>query len=165
MDHVVDDATRAQRIEVVGAFQNNLRNVSLTLPVGALTVFTGVSGFGKSSLLFGVLAAESQRQLNFTYPAYVRNRLPHLGAPHVTTTRAYRAGRGAEQHQAIFGIEPLSYGGHGLSPSRTCRAARCRRRSDHSQGLGRRASAGGSLRSGPRDRCPSPDRRDRRRRP
>lgn len=51
MDHVVDDATRAQRIEVVGAFQNNLRNVSLTLPVGALTVFTGVSGSGKSSLV------------------------------------------------------------------------------------------------------------------
>jgi excinuclease UvrABC ATPase subunit len=70
-------------IEIVGARQNNLRDVSLSIPVGRLTVFTGVSGSGKSSLVFGVLAAESQRQLNFTYPAYVRNRLPHLGTPHV----------------------------------------------------------------------------------
>lgn len=71
------------KIEVVGASQNNLRNISLSIPVDALTVFTGVSGSGKSSLVFGVLAAESQRQINFTYPAYVRNRLPHLGTPHV----------------------------------------------------------------------------------
>ncbi|GAN59388.1 excinuclease ABC subunit A [Acetobacter cibinongensis] len=70
-------------IEVLNATQNNLRGVSVSIPVGKITAFTGVSGSGKSSLVFGVLAAESQRQLNFTYPAYVRNRLPHGGTPQV----------------------------------------------------------------------------------
>ncbi|AFW02640.1 excinuclease ABC subunit A [Gluconobacter oxydans] len=70
-------------IEVLNATQNNLRGVSVAIPVGKITTFTGVSGSGKSSLVFGVLAAESQRQLNFTYPAYVRNRLPHGGTPQV----------------------------------------------------------------------------------
>ncbi|WP_415769043.1 ATP-binding cassette domain-containing protein [Pseudomonas sp. LB3P38] len=80
---MAEKSSLAAMIEVVGACQNNLRNISVSIPVGELTVFTGVSGSGKSSLVFGVLAAESQRQLNFTYPAYVRNRLPHLGTPHV----------------------------------------------------------------------------------
>lgn len=70
-------------IKVSNATQNNLQGVSITIPVGKITVFTGVSGSGKSSLVFGVLAAESQRQLNFTYPTYVRNRLPRGGIPHV----------------------------------------------------------------------------------
>lgn len=83
MVRVPEESSVAAGIEVVGACQNNLRNISVSIPVGELTVFTGVSGSGKSSLVFGVLAAESQRQLNFTYPAYVRNRLPHLGMPHV----------------------------------------------------------------------------------
>lgn len=68
-------------IEVIEAYQNNLKHVSVALPVGQITVFTGVSGSGKSSLVFGVLAAESQRQLNFTFPAYLRNRLPQSGTP------------------------------------------------------------------------------------
>ncbi|MFE8103757.1 excinuclease ABC subunit UvrA [Brenneria goodwinii] len=72
-----------QWIKVVNATQNNLQGVSVAIPVGQITVFTGVSGSGKSSLAFGVLAAESQRQLNFTYPSYVRNRLPHAGIPQV----------------------------------------------------------------------------------
>ncbi|GBR55380.1 ABC transporter related protein [Neokomagataea thailandica NBRC 106555] len=70
-------------IDVSNATQNNLRGVSISIPVGKITAFTGVSGSGKSSLVFGVLAAESQRQLNFTYPTYVRNRLPHGGTPQV----------------------------------------------------------------------------------
>lgn len=70
-------------IEVIDAHQNNLKNISVTLPVGEITVFTGVSGSGKSSLVFGILAAESQRQLNFTFPSYLRNRLPQSGTPQV----------------------------------------------------------------------------------
>ena len=70
-------------VRVVGARQHNLRDVSLTLPKQKLTVVTGVSGSGKSSLVFDVLAAESQRQLNETFPAFVRTRLPHRGRPEV----------------------------------------------------------------------------------
>ncbi|MEU9832692.1 excinuclease ABC subunit UvrA [Streptosporangium sp. NPDC048047] len=68
-------------IEITGARQNNLRNVSLKIPKQRITVFTGVSGSGKSSLVFGTIAAESQRQLNETFPAFVRNRLPKYGRP------------------------------------------------------------------------------------
>ncbi len=70
-----------QWIEVTNATQNNLKNISVKVPVNKITAFTGVSGSGKSSLVFGVLAAESQRQLNFTYPTFLRNRLPHGGIP------------------------------------------------------------------------------------
>ena len=70
-------------IVVRGARENNLRDVDLRLPFGKITVFTGVSGSGKSSLVFDTIAAESQRQLNETMPAFVRNRLPQLGKPDV----------------------------------------------------------------------------------
>ncbi|MQY33695.1 UvrABC system protein A [Streptomyces sp. RB17] len=63
------------------ARQNNLKGVSLRIPKGRLTVFTGVSGSGKSSLVFGTIAVESQRQLNETYPAFIRNRLPKFERP------------------------------------------------------------------------------------
>ncbi|WP_301405925.1 hypothetical protein, partial [Enterococcus entomosocium] len=56
-------------IRVVGARENNLRDVSVTLPKRRLTVFTGVSGSGKSSLVFDTIAAESQRMINETYSA------------------------------------------------------------------------------------------------
>jgi len=68
-------------IEVRGARENNLKNVSLRIPRRKLTVFTGVSGSGKSSLVFDTVAAEAQRQLNETFTAFVRNRLPHYGQP------------------------------------------------------------------------------------
>jgi excinuclease UvrABC ATPase subunit len=69
------------RIWVVGARENNLKNVTVAIPKGRIVVFTGVSGSGKSSLVFDTIAAESQRQLNETFPAFVRNRLPHYGQP------------------------------------------------------------------------------------
>lgn len=68
-------------IHVKGARENNLKDVSLSIPKHKITVFTGVSGSGKSSLVFDTIAAESQRQLNETYPSFIRHRLPHLGQP------------------------------------------------------------------------------------
>lgn len=61
--------------------QNNLKNISLKIPKQKLVVFTGVSGSGKSSIVFDTIAAESQRQMNETYSAYVRGRLPKYEKP------------------------------------------------------------------------------------
>ncbi|MGG4393955.1 excinuclease ABC subunit UvrA [Paenibacillus thiaminolyticus] len=70
-------------IHVAGARENNLKNVTLSIPKKKITVFTGVSGSGKSSLVFDTIAAESQRQLNDTFTSFVRHRLPHYGQPDV----------------------------------------------------------------------------------
>ncbi|MBS5537633.1 MAG: ATP-binding cassette domain-containing protein, partial [Lachnospiraceae bacterium] len=69
-------------IIVKGLTQNNLKNISFTIPKGKITVFAGVSGSGKSSIVFDTLAAEAQRQMNATYPAYVQGRLPKFRKPH-----------------------------------------------------------------------------------
>ncbi|WP_017586735.1 ATP-binding cassette domain-containing protein [Nocardiopsis ganjiahuensis] len=73
--------SRDRGITVVGARENNLRGVDLTLPRERLTVFTGVSGSGKSSLVYGTIAAESQRQLNEAHDSFTRSRMAHLGVP------------------------------------------------------------------------------------
>ncbi len=70
-------------IRVHGARQNNLKDFSLELPKRRLTVFTGVSGSGKSSLVFGTIAAESQRLINETYSAFVQGFMPTLARPEV----------------------------------------------------------------------------------
>jgi len=70
-------------IRVRGARENNLKDLSLEIPKRRLTVFTGVSGSGKSSLVFGTIAAESQRLINETYSAFVQNFMPSLGRPEV----------------------------------------------------------------------------------
>ena len=70
-------------IEVRGARENNLRDVSLDIPKRRLTVFTGVSGSGKSSLVFETIAAESQRLINETYSAFVQGFMPTLARPDV----------------------------------------------------------------------------------
>ena len=66
-----------------GARENNLKDVSVELPKRRLTVFTGVSGSGKSSLVFGTIAAESQRMINETYSAFVQGFMPTLARPEV----------------------------------------------------------------------------------
>jgi excinuclease UvrABC ATPase subunit len=70
-------------IRVIGARVNNLSDVSVEIPKRRLTVFTGVSGSGKSSLVFGTIAAESQRLINETYSAFVQGFMPNLGRPDV----------------------------------------------------------------------------------
>ena len=68
-------------IRVHGARENNLKNISLDIPRRQITVFTGVSGSGKSSLVFDTIAAESQRLINETFSTYVQMFLPRYGQP------------------------------------------------------------------------------------
>lgn len=70
-------------ITIKGLNQNNLKNISLKIPKQKIVVFTGVSGSGKSSIVFDTIAAESQRQMNETYTAFMRGRLPKYEKPKV----------------------------------------------------------------------------------
>ncbi|WP_436764002.1 ATP-binding cassette domain-containing protein [Streptosporangium sp. V21-05] len=74
-------------IEVRGARENNLADISLDIPKRRLTVFTGVSGSGKSSLVFGTIAAESQRLINETYTAFIQSFMQSQGRPDVDALR------------------------------------------------------------------------------
>ncbi|MFD5600208.1 ATP-binding cassette domain-containing protein [Leucobacter sp. NPDC058333] len=78
--HIADSH---DRIRVQGAREHNLKNVSVDLPKRRLTAFTGVSGSGKSSLVFGTIAAESQRLINETYSAFVQGFMPSQSRPDV----------------------------------------------------------------------------------
>lgn len=71
------------RIRVTGARENNLKDIDIQLPKRRLTVFTGVSGSGKSSLVFDTIAAESQRLINETYSAFIQGFMPNLARPEV----------------------------------------------------------------------------------
>ena len=73
----------SQNIVIRGARENNLKGVSLEIPKHQITVFTGVSGSGKSSLVLDTIAAKSRRELNDTFPAFVQQYLPKYGRPHV----------------------------------------------------------------------------------
>ena len=70
-------------IEIRGARENNLKNVSLRIPKRKITIFTGVSGSGKSSIVFDTVASEARRQLNETFSTFVRNFLPRYAQPDV----------------------------------------------------------------------------------
>ncbi|HWE90179.1 MAG TPA: excinuclease ABC subunit UvrA [Pseudonocardiaceae bacterium] len=81
--HAVHRADSHDLIRVHGARENNLKDVSIELPKRRLTVFTGVSGSGKSSLVFATIAAESQRMINETYSTFVQGFMPTLARPDV----------------------------------------------------------------------------------
>jgi excinuclease UvrABC ATPase subunit len=93
-------------ITLTGARENNLKDVTLRIPKGRLTVFTGVSGSGKSSVVFDTIAVESQRQLNETYPWFVRNRLPKFERPHAD---------GLEHLTPAIVVDQRPVGGHSRS--------------------------------------------------
>lgn len=86
---------------VAGARENNLRGVDVRIPKRKLTVFTGVSGSGKSSLVFDTVAAESQRLLNETYPGFVQGFMPSLARPDVERLEGLTAA-------IIVGQEPMA---------------------------------------------------------
>jgi excinuclease UvrABC ATPase subunit len=81
--HALHVADKHDLIRVHGARENNLKDVSVEIPKRRLTVFTGVSGSGKSSLVFDTIAAESQRLINETYSAFVQGFMPTLARPEV----------------------------------------------------------------------------------
>jgi len=73
--------TMQEYIEIRGAHENNLKDVTLKIPKRKITIFTGVSGSGKSSIVFDTIAAEAQRLLNENFSMFVRNFLPHISQP------------------------------------------------------------------------------------
>ncbi|HEY6384508.1 MAG TPA: hypothetical protein VIX91_02380, partial [Candidatus Acidoferrum sp.] len=68
-------------IEIRGARENNLKNVSLRIPKRKITIFTGVSGSGKSSIVFDTVATEAQRQMNENFSMFIRTFLPRYSQP------------------------------------------------------------------------------------
>lgn len=72
-----------EAIVIEGADENNLKHISLKIPKKRITIFTGVSGSGKSSLVLDTIAAKSRRELNETFPSFVQQYLPKYGRPHV----------------------------------------------------------------------------------
>ena len=70
-------------ILIEGATENNLKNLSLKIPKRQITIVTGVSGSGKSSLVLDTIAAKSRRELNDTFPSFTQQYLPKYGRPHV----------------------------------------------------------------------------------
>ncbi|WP_431971786.1 ATP-binding cassette domain-containing protein [Nocardia sp. bgisy134] len=93
-------------IRVHGARVNNLRDVSIELPKRRLTVFTGISGSGKSSLVFGTIAAESQRLINETYSAFVQGFMPTLARPEVDVLEGLTTAISVDQQR--MGGDPRS---------------------------------------------------------
>ncbi|QJY45947.1 ATP-binding cassette domain-containing protein [Pseudonocardia broussonetiae] len=93
-------------IRVTGARVNNLKDVSVELPKRRLTVFTGVSGSGKSSLVFHTIAAESQRMINETYSAFVQGFMPSLARPEVDVLDGLTTAIIVDQQR--MGVDPRS---------------------------------------------------------
>lgn len=92
-------AASTECIEVRGAYENNLRGIDVDIPKRRLTVFTGVSGSGKSSLVFGTIAAESRRLINETYDAFVQGFMPPSPQPEVDGLRHVTAAIMVDQEQ------------------------------------------------------------------
>src|SRR6201984_1469521 len=88
-------------IHIRGAKQNNLKNLDLQIPLNALTVVTGVSGSGKSSLAFDVLYAEGQRRYVETFSAYARQFLDRMNKPHVDAIRGILPAISIDQRRRV----------------------------------------------------------------
>lgn len=104
-DDLAVTGTAHDLIRVLGARENNLTGIDLEIPKRQLTVFTGVSGSGKSSLVFDTIAAESQRLINETYSSFVQGFMPTLARPDVDlleglTTRSSSARSGSAAARA-----------------------------------------------------------------
>ena len=97
-------------IRVQGARVNNLKDISIEIPKRRLTVFTGVSGSGKSSLVFGTIAAESQRLINETYSAFVQGFMPTLARPDVDVLDGLTTAIIVDQER--MGVQPPLDGRH-----------------------------------------------------
>jgi excinuclease UvrABC ATPase subunit len=102
----VAEASKHDTIRVHGARENNLKNIDVELPKRRLTVFTGVSGSGKSSLVFGTIAAESQRLINETYSAFVQGFMPTLSRPDVDVLEGLTTAITVDQER--IGSDPRS---------------------------------------------------------
>lgn len=81
------ETTEQDYIYIEGAYENNLKHVSLRIPKKQISIFTGVSGSGKSTLVLDTIAAKSRRELNETFPSFVQQYLPKYGRPHVDNIR------------------------------------------------------------------------------
>ncbi|GAB4003812.1 hypothetical protein GCM10029992_47030 [Glycomyces albus] len=118
-------------ISVRGARENNLKDVSVELPKRRLTVFTGVSGSGKSSLVFDTIASESQRLINETYPAFLQGFMPSLNRPEVDVLSGLTTAIIVDQER--MGANPARPSARSPTPTRSCGSC--------SAGSGRRRSA------------------------
>ena len=85
-------------IEILGASENNLKHIDVTIPKGGLVVFAGVSGSGKSSLAFDTIAVESEREWQQSYPLFLRNKMPHYDRPKVDEIRNLTPAVVVDQH-------------------------------------------------------------------
>jgi chloramphenicol 3-O-phosphotransferase len=84
-------------IEIRGARENNLKNVSLRIPKRKITIFTGVSGSGKSSIVFDTVATEAQRQMNENFSMFIRTFLPRYSPPDVDAREPKHADGGGPE--------------------------------------------------------------------
>ena len=85
-------------IEIIGAAENNLKHIDVTIPKGKLVVFAGVSGSGKSSLAFDTVAVESEREWQQSYPLFLRNKMPHYDRPKMDEIRNLTPAIVVDQH-------------------------------------------------------------------
>ncbi len=85
-------------IKIIGASENNLKHIDVTIPKGELVVFAGVSGSGKSSLAFDTVAVESSREWQQSYPLFLRNKMPHYDRPKVDEIRNLTPAIVVDQH-------------------------------------------------------------------
>lgn len=90
----------ADGMEIIGAFENNLKHIDVTIPKGKLVLFAGVSGSGKSSLAFDTIAVESAREWQSSYPLFLRNKMPHYDRPKVDEMRHLTPVIVVDQHAA-----------------------------------------------------------------